>query len=76
MSLFRFLKGALIKMTKAFVPKRVPRKNVLEKRKYNMSDISRTQIKLPPNHSALSITKYFEDSESLHAHKKNKDLDW
>ena len=63
-------------MFKSIISKHTWRKGILERKKYIIEDISRTQINLPPNHSTLSITKYFEDSEGAYERKKKEETDW
>lgn len=78
MNLFQIVKGAFFKMLKALAPKQVPKSNVLGRRKYVMTDISRSYIKLPPAHSVLSMTKYFEEEERKEKtyERKMEEMDW
>lgn len=78
MRLFQTVKGALFKMLKALAPKQVPRSSVLGRRKYVMNDISRSHIKLPPDHSVLSMTKYFEEEDRKEKpyERKREEMDW
>ena len=78
MDLFQTVKGALFKMLKALAPKQAPERSVLGRRKYVMNDISRSHIKLPPDHSVLSMTKYFEEEDRKEKtyESKRDEMDW
>ena len=65
MHLFQFMKGAL-RMLKALSPRYTVNNGggILGRDKYNLNEVSRSKIELPPDRSVLSMTKYFENEDS------------